>query len=229
MKSETMQQILEKIHQVVDNPVDVTSLKKRKAPRRRLKLSTIAKKNPNFQLAAYPKIHKMQLNERLLQTLERNDVDRPKAMREKQEILREFEADIEHIPEVKGAVRDEMKRRKKERFEDFKRARYSYHELLEYIHTRYQPERPDARERANPVSATDKKIITENDLKRVPVELERRFMEILYVILEDGWQLPRGYQWVEVLEYLQAFHQHSQLFLQDNALKDCFNFFQRVA
>ena len=56
---------------------------KRKQPKRRLKLSTIAKKNPNFQLAAYPKIHKMQLNERLLQTLERNDVDRPKAMREK--------------------------------------------------------------------------------------------------------------------------------------------------
>ena len=130
---------------------------------------------------------------------------------------------------MKGAIRDEMKRRKKERYEEFKRGRHSYHEMLEYIHTRYQPDRPDARERAVEVSALDKKVINENELKRVPVELERRFMEILFVILEDGWQLPRGYQWIEVLEYLQAFSQHSQLLTQDNALKDCYTFFKRVS
>ena len=201
----------------------------KKQKKRRLKLSTIAKRNPNFQLAAYPKIHKMKLNERLLQTLERNDVDRPKAMKEKQEILQKFGPEMEHIPEVKSAMRDELKRRKRERCEEFRRARLSYHELLEFIHTRYQPERPDAKERAVTVSALDKKIIGEHELKRVPVDLERRFMEILHVILEDGWQLPRGYQWIEVLEFLQAFTQQSQLFAQDNALKDCCTFFRRVS
>ena len=228
MKAETFQQILAKISHIVDNPVDV-SLMTKKAKKRRPKLSTVAKKNPNFQLAAYPKIHKMQLNERLLQTLERNDVDRPRAMKEKQEILQQFDPEIEHIPEVKGAMRDELKRRKRERWEEFRRARHSYHELLEFIHTRYRPERPDAKERATSVSAQEKKVIGEHELKRVPVDLERRFMEILFVLLEDGWQLPRGYQWIEVLEFLQAFNPQSQLFGQDNALKDCWHFFSRVA
>ena len=86
MKSETCREIVDKLNVIVDNPVDVASLKKRKK-QKKLKLSTIARKNPNFQLAAYPKIHKMKLNERLLQILERNDVDRPRAMKEKQEIL----------------------------------------------------------------------------------------------------------------------------------------------
>ena len=133
------------------------------------------------------------MNERLLKTLERNDIDRPKAMAEKQQILRNFEPEIENMPALKKAVHYELKKRKKQRYEEFKTGHASYHELLEYIHTRYQPERPDCKERAIIISPYDKKIIDENDLKRVPVELERRFMEILYFILEDGWYLPRGY------------------------------------
>ena len=59
------------------------------------------------------------------------------------------------------------------------------------------------------MDAFDKKLIRENNLTRVPVELERRFMEILYLILADGWHLPEGKQWIEVLEFLEAFSLHS--------------------
>ena len=190
-----------------------------------MKLSSIAKRNPNFSLVAFTKIHRMQMNERLLQTLVRNDVERPKVMQEKFQILKNFEPEIEYIPGVKSAVRAEMKKKMKIRYERFKNGRISYQELLEYIHTRYQPERPDCKERSIEVDAFDKKLIRENNLTRVPVELERRFMEILYLILADGWHLPEGKQWIEVLEFLEAFSLHSQLMSQDNALKDCYHFF----
>ena len=85
-----------------------------------------------------------------------------------------------------------MKKKMKMRYERFKNGRISYQELLEYIHTRYHPERLDCIERAVEVQPFDKKIIREQNLTRVPVELERRFMEILYLILEDGWHLPEG-------------------------------------
>lgn len=119
--------------------------------------------------------------------------------------MKNFEPEIEYIPGVKSAVRAEMKKKMKIRYERFKNGRISYQELLEYIHTRYQPERPDCKERSIEVDAFDKKLIRENSLTRVPVELERRFMEILYLILADGWHLPEGKQWIEVLEFLEAF------------------------
>ena len=36
------------------------------------------------------------------------------------------------------------------------------------------------------------KKIRETRLVRVPCELERKFMDILYVILEDKWEMPNG-------------------------------------
>ena len=30
-------------------------------------------------------------------------------------------------------------------------------------------------------------------------------MEILYVIIEDSWELPIGNQWIELLDFLDAF------------------------
>ena len=100
-----MQYVIEKIHKIVDNPVSVNSLSKKKPKGAKTKLSTLAKKNPNFSLVAFPKIHRMQMNERLLQTLVRNDVERPKVMQEKFQILKNFEPEIENIAGVKSAVR----------------------------------------------------------------------------------------------------------------------------
>mmetsp|Transcript_37763 Transcript_37763/g.49661 ORF Transcript_37763/g.49661 Transcript_37763/m.49661 type:complete len:83 (+) Transcript_37763:456-704(+) len=76
-----------------------------------VRLSTLAKKNPSFKLAAYQTIHRAQLSERLMKTLERNDVDRPKRIREKYDIFRYYEANLMNVPEVKNTVRDELKRR----------------------------------------------------------------------------------------------------------------------
>lgn len=97
---------------IANCPIDITALKKRRQIIRRVRLSTVAKKNPNFKLAAYQQIHKTKLNERMLQTLQRNDVDRPKVIREKYDIFRQFESKLEDIPEVKRTVREELKRRK---------------------------------------------------------------------------------------------------------------------
>ena len=83
LREDTMQHVIEKIHHIIDNPVNVNALNKRKPKGSNMKLSSIAKRNPNFSLVAFTKIHRMQMNERLLQTLVRNDVERPKVMQEK--------------------------------------------------------------------------------------------------------------------------------------------------
>ena len=55
------------------------------------------------------------MNERMLQTLQRNDIDRPKVIREKYEIFQHYEPNLINIPEVKRTVRDELKKRKQTR------------------------------------------------------------------------------------------------------------------
>ena len=65
--------------------------------------------------------------------------------------------------------------------------------MLEYIHTRYDPDRKDAPEKAIKLSAVEFKVIKENNLLRLPVELERRFLEIVGMIIEDSWELPSGF------------------------------------
>ena len=42
---------------IARQPIDIIALKKRREKVKKVRLSTIAKKNPNFQLAAYQKIH----------------------------------------------------------------------------------------------------------------------------------------------------------------------------
>lgn len=84
-------------------------------------------------------------------------------------------------------------------------------ELLEFIHSRYDPNRKDDPSKALPISPFEKKVTQEKNLVRVPVMLERQFLEIMYIILEDGWQVPQGAQWLDILEYLRAFESESQM------------------
>ena len=63
------QEKIEKMVKIVNCPIDKPSLKRRRRVVKRYKLSSLAKKNPNFKLAAFQTIHKAKLNERLLQTL----------------------------------------------------------------------------------------------------------------------------------------------------------------
>ena len=65
-------------------------------------------------------------------------------------------------------------------------------DLLEYVHSRYDPERKDNLSKAIEVNALDTKLMSDNHILRLPVELERRFLEILFVIIEDSWELPIG-------------------------------------
>lgn len=164
-----------------------------------------------------------------MKTLERNDVDRPKRIREKYDIFQYYEPNLVNVPEVKNTVRDELKRRKHEKYLRQVEARQHYSDLLEYVHSRYDPERPDNPHKALEVSAIDAKKISEHKIMRLPVELERRFFEILFVIIEDNWELPVSSQWIELLEYLKAFNLESQLVGLDNELQDCFKFFLRAS
>ena len=171
----------------------------------------------------------MRMNDRLMQTLHRNDIDRPKVLDEKQEIFKQLEPNIINTPEVKTMVHTELKKKKKKAYRDHFHARHIYTEMLEYVHTRFNPERKDNPVRAEMISAEDKMIIFENQLLRTPVELERRFLEILYIIILDSWNLPKSEQWLEILDFLGAFSPGSQLLSQDNELKDCYRFFLKIS
>ena len=97
---------------IANFPIDILSLKKRQLIIKQMKLGTIAKKNPNFKLGAYQTIHKTKMKERMLQMLQRHDIDRPKVMREKYDILKQYEPNLININEVKRTVREELRKRK---------------------------------------------------------------------------------------------------------------------
>ena len=106
------------------------------------------------------------------------------------DIFRKFEPQLIKIPEVKRTVRDEFIRRKQQKYSTCYDAHQNYHELLEYIHSRYDPLRKDAPERAAEINPFDQKVISDHKMLRLPVELERRFLEILYMIIVDSWEIP---------------------------------------
>ena len=128
---------------------------------------------------------------------------------EKYDIFKQYEPNILNIAEVKRTVREELKKRKQTKYLSYSEAFHNYNELLEFIHTRYDPKRKDNEERAIEINAIDQKIINDNKMLRLPMELERRFLEILYVILVDTWELPVGQQWIELLHFLNAFTHES--------------------
>lgn len=61
------------------------------------------------------------------------------------------------------------------------------------------------------------------------MELERKFLEVMQMMIVDNWNLPKSHQWIDLLNFIDAFSQDSQLYDNDNALKDCFRFFRKVS
>ena len=59
----------------------------------------------------------------------------------------------------------------------------------------------------------------------MPCELERRFFDVLYIIVKDWWYVPDGEYWVEILRQIGAFEPKSEL-MRDTALRDCYEFFK---
>ena len=90
-------------------------------------------------------------------------------------------------------MRQELKRRKQEKFSYYHESRAIYKEMLEYLHTRYDPRRTDAPERAVKPTPFDQRLMTEYNILRIPVELEYRFLEMLKLLIVDSWELPLGY------------------------------------
>ena len=71
----------------------------------------MARRFPNFDLSAYPKVHKIRMNEKLLQTLERNDVERPKVLAKKKQVFEALNNELEKLPVVKDAIGVELMKR----------------------------------------------------------------------------------------------------------------------
>jgi len=113
-----MDELIEQIARLAKEPVDVShelAAKMRKGAvsehqqlrgRRKASLSTLACRYENFELGKYNKVHRIKLSERLLQTLERNDIERPKVLMKKAQVFRELS---ENIDQVK-LIRDEAVR-----------------------------------------------------------------------------------------------------------------------
>lgn len=99
-----------------------------------------------------------------------------------------------------------------------------YKELLEYIHSRYCPRRPDNPTRQRKISL-EENIALDSGVKRLPCELERRFFDILYIIVKDWWYVSDGNQWIDILRQIGAFEPESEL-MRDNVLRDGYEFFR---
>lgn len=73
-------------------------------------MSTLARKYRDFSLSKYSKVHKVELSERLLKTLERNEVERPKVLKQKVHVLNSLADKISKLPEVRDTINSEMQK-----------------------------------------------------------------------------------------------------------------------
>lgn len=128
------------------------------------------------------------------------------------------------MPDVKNRVHFEMKKLKDKAEKMYAEARQVYVELLEFVNSRYNADRKDCPARSVKLTKFEKQQIVKLGLKRMPVELERRFMDILMLLLKDDWTIPEKAEWMDVLEFLDAFDVESPIFV-DSPLRDCYHFF----
>ena len=111
----TAADLIQRMEQLASEPVDVTQkiakTAKKSPKRKKLSLSSMVRKYPNFDMSAYPKVHKIRLNEKLWNTLERNDIERPKVLAKKKQVFDMLNADMDKLPVVKDAITQELTRR----------------------------------------------------------------------------------------------------------------------
>ena len=103
---------------IAKDPIDLDALKNRQLSKENFTLGAIAKKNPEFNLSAFQTIHKAKLNERLLKTLYRSDIDRPKILNKKHDIFCKYEDHLESLPIVKRTMRQELQNYKDQRLKE---------------------------------------------------------------------------------------------------------------
>ena len=73
-------------------------------------MSKLARKYHDFSLTKFAKVHRIEMSERLLKKLERNDVDRPKVIKQKVRVLNSLTNDISKLPEVRDTINTEMQK-----------------------------------------------------------------------------------------------------------------------
>lgn len=76
------------------------------------------RKYKNFDIATYSKVHRIRLSEKLIKTLERNDVERPKALQKKTLVLSNLNNTLETLPVVKDAIDNELIKRENKAIRD---------------------------------------------------------------------------------------------------------------
>ena len=103
-----------------------------------------------------------------------------------------------------------------------------YMELCEFIHTRFHPQRPDNPQLRKSIITTEEIEAQKMGIKRVPSELERRFFDIVFLIVQDHWEVPGADEWLKIVEQIGAFAENSEL-VNDNCLGDTHEFFKEAA
>ena len=98
----------------------------------------MARKYPNFDLSVYTKVHKIQLNEKLWNTLERNDVERPKVLAKKKHVFDTLDPEIDKLPVVKDAITFELMKRENKAIRKYHHARKAYNQLLLHVQERFE-------------------------------------------------------------------------------------------
>lgn len=93
----------------------------------------MVRKYPNFDLSSYSKVHKIRLNEKLWNTLDRNDVERPKVLAKKRAVFNTLNADMDKLPVVKDAIQQELMKRENRAIRSYQLARKAYNKLLLHV------------------------------------------------------------------------------------------------
>lgn len=102
-----------------------------------MSVSNMIRKYKNFDISTQTKVHKIRLKEKLMLTLERNDVERPKVLAKKAQVYSDLKVQLETQPEVKEAVGIEMRKRETTEIHKYYQARKAYCELLNHIQDRF--------------------------------------------------------------------------------------------
>ena len=80
-----------------------------------------------------------------------------------------------------------------------KKACKAYLQLLKWIKERYLDERHSVLEEAPDLFNLPVTIIKDEKISRVPCELERKFLDIVHLLLVDAWELPTSKQWITIM------------------------------
>lgn len=154
-----------------------------------------------------------------MQTIKRMEMERPKVIKQKKDLIQQLGATYEH--NIKRDVVSSFAARNQHMLQEQARMFDVYWDLCEYVHTRYQPERLDNPSLRQEIISMAEFDLREQGVRRLPTELERRFLDVFYLIVMDWWKVEERMQWLEILKIVGCFLPKSEL-IQDNVLRDSY-------